>query len=441
MAAVIDIDTEFRARAVASIDAGATAIVDAAGLLGPTQAVAELQRVQRLLAGVEHRILAEHITADGNSRDAEKLLRGSKTSRRSKRRKIERAKAVGQNPTLGAKLANDELSEEQLDLIAEASDKSNGDAATDSALIDEIAAADPDAGRAIKDDWLAKRATATGAQTEHDRQRALRRTQNFTSKKSGLDATLLEGDGVTQRAIRDAIRDRSKLIFERDGGRDLPIGAHPRTHAQRHYDAAYELICGVTTRPDGSHLPQAETAPEGKDVKQKRAAVGRPRIVIGLGLDEAISDDPSLIARQIGLGVIPQSVLANYVEHADFFAALYDRNGEPLWLARLRRHATATQHLALTLRDRGCVQCGAAAAECDVHHRIPWSAPAKGETNLNNLVLLCRRCHTDLHAQELTLYQHPITRHWHTRPATPNELPPPRPQKPPRQHHPPPQQE
>ncbi|MFT4597359.1 MAG: hypothetical protein ACI9TF_001607 [Paracrocinitomix sp.] len=427
MAAVFDIDHGFRSRAVASVDTGLEIIEIAVSTLGPTDAVAQLQRAQRRLASFETRVLAEHITSDGNTRQAEKLLRDSKSSRGSKNKKLGRAKVVGKNASLGDKLADDELSEEQLDLIADASSKSNGAAAVDAALIEQISHADPDAGRSIKDDWLANRATAGGTQSEHERQRALRRTQSFTSKKSGLDVTKVEGDGVSQQAIQDAIRARSKEIFQRDGGRDLG-SAHPRTRTQREYDATYELICGVTTRPDGSHY-------KGDAASASPTAGSRPRIVVGLTVDGFIGNDPAQVARQIGLGVIPASVVADYAEHADIFAALFDRQGEPLWLSRMHRNATATQYVALVLRDRCCVQCGAAASECDVHHRMPWHAPGKGATDLDNLALLCRSCHTRLHAEQLTLYRDPVNRHWRTRAATPDELPPQR------RTHPPPQRE
>lgn len=433
MAAVFDIDNGFQTRAISSINAALDTIEIATATLGPTKAVAELQRAQRRLAAVETQLLADHITGDGNTRQAEKLLGSSKSSRSTKNKKLGRAKAVGSNAALGDKLAEDELSEEQLDLIAEADAKSKGAAATDEALINDIAAADPDTGRGIKDEWLAKRATPDGTQTEHQRQRALRRKQSFSSKKSGLDATMLEGDGISQKAINEAIRARSKEIFNRDGGRDAG-DAHPRTRAQREYDAAYELICGVVTRPDGSHITDsaseaANRAPSASPRSQ------RPAIAISLTVDQLIGNDPASVARQIGLGVLPDSVLADYAERADIFAAIFDRKGEPLWLSRMQRHASNTQYVALVLRDRGCVQCGAAASSCDVHHCIPWHAPDKGPTDLTNLVLLCPGCHTRLHAQKQTIYRDATSRRWRTRDATPNELPPPRPT------HPPPQQE
>ena len=431
MAAVFDIDTGFQSRAVASVDAGLDTIETAVSVLGPTEAVTQLERAQRRLAGLRDRVIADHVRSDGNTRDAEKLLRNSKTTRQNKRRTVNRAKAVGQNTALGDKLANDELSEEQLDLIVEASNKSNGAAATDETLIADIAAADPDRGRSIKDDWLAARATANDTQTEHNRQRTLRRTHSFNSKTTRLGVNMLEGDAKSQKAIDEAITARSKEIHQRDGGHDLPAAKHPRTPSQRNYDAAFELLYGVTTRPDGSHLPE----PEPGQTKTQTATSARPKVVVTMTLDEFIGNDPAQIARQIGLGVIPPSVQADYAEHADIIGALFDRDGEPPWIGRTRRNTTHAQYLALVLRDRACVLCGAAASQCDVHHQIPWNAPAKGKTNINELVLLCVPCHTTLHTHQQTLYQDTTSRHWHTRDALPHEIPPPRPQ------HPPPQQE
>ena len=87
--------------------------------------------------------------------------------------------------------------------------------------------------------------------------------------------------------------------------------------------------------------------------------------------------------------------------------------------------------------------CGAPASRCEAHHLLPWEAPAKGETNINNLALVCEDCHHHIHDSLLTLFwtlDDPDVnghrkRRWHTRPATPDETPPPQPKqraKPPR---------
>jgi hypothetical protein len=67
---------------------------------------------------------------------------------------------------------------------------------------------------------------------------------------------------------------------------------------------------------------------------------------------------------------------------------------------------------------------------CQAHHLIPWNAPAKGTTDIDQLALQCGSCHRELHQHNHTLYR--TTGHtgrivWATRPATPDETPPPRP--------------
>ncbi|MGW7687255.1 DUF222 domain-containing protein [Kribbella sp. NPDC054772] len=73
---------------------------------------------------------------------------------------------------------------------------------------------------------------------------------------------------------------------------------------------------------------------------------------------------------------------------------------EPLDVGRSERLVTRAMRRALNTRDRGCVVCGAPPVMCDAHHLIPWIDG--GVTAVSNLVLLCRRHHTDLHAG-----------HWH----------------------------
>ena len=116
-------------------------------------------------------------------------------------------------------------------------------------------------------------------------------------------------------------------------------------------------------------------------------------------------------------------MLADYLDHADIIAALFDRKGQPLWLGRANRHATVIQRYAMILRDKACVKCGAPHPDCDVHHLMPWNAPGKGRTDLDQLALLCHSCHRALHADNLTLYRDRAGV-WRTRTATPNETPP-----------------
>ncbi|MDE0132508.1 MAG: HNH endonuclease signature motif containing protein [bacterium] len=60
-----------------------------------------------------------------------------------------------------------------------------------------------------------------------------------------------------------------------------------------------------------------------------------------------------------------------------------------------RRKASPTQRSALIARDGACIGCGAKAAWCQSHHIIHWQDG--GPTNLDNMCLLCSRCHHNVH--------------------------------------------
>ena len=391
--------------------------LDHARALGGRRGIRQLRDYQGKIAAVEAELLAEHVTGDGDTRRAERLLSDGKTSKREARKRAARAKAVGENAELADKMASGQMSEEQVDVIADASAKTDGHASTDDELIDRVAAVSPEQGKGIVDDYVAERATADGVQTEHDRQRALRRAINYYAKKNGLNAITIEGDGVATKQMWDAIEKRADEMYREAGGRNLPERKHPRTYAQRLFDAAHELICGTNPPTDDADDTDCEKAKP-----ERRPRIGA-NIVIGLTVDKVLGLDPAAVATQIGFGPIPDSILAEYAEHADIFAALYDREGNPLWLARLNRHATLTQRIALILRDKACVLCGTDHNRCHAHHTMPWNAPGKGHTNLDQLVLLCPQCHHQLHTDERTIYRDQ-DRNWKTRPATPDEIAP-----------------
>jgi len=72
----------------------------------------------------------------------------------------------------------------------------------------------------------------------------------------------------------------------------------------------------------------------------------------------------------------------------------------PLDVGRTRRLVTPKQRVALTVRDGGCAfpNCGRPARWSDVHHIKNWLDG--GATDLNNLVLTCRRHHRMIHHSE-----------------------------------------
>lgn len=75
--------------------------------------------------------------------------------------------------------------------------------------------------------------------------------------------------------------------------------------------------------------------------------------------------------------------------------------GEPLDLGRTVRLATKGQFKALLVRDRHCTfpGCSIPATWCDAHHVRWWSR--HGDTDIDNLALLCPRHHTLVHSKDL----------------------------------------
>lgn len=79
-----------------------------------------------------------------------------------------------------------------------------------------------------------------------------------------------------------------------------------------------------------------------------------------------------------------------------------DAQGEVLHLGRSRRLASRAQRRALGVRDGRCVFPGCEQTRhLDAHHLVPWAEG--GDTDLENLALLCRRHHVMVHEGGLRL--------------------------------------
>ena len=99
-----------------------------------------------------------------------------------------------------------------------------------------------------------------------------------------------------------------------------------------------------------------------------------------------ITNNPELLAEWetelVGTGIVPTAVASYYRCISEFAGQLLNAHGEVLWHGRSKRRATPGQWVALVVRDRGCIRCNTDAHRCEAHHLVPFSAPAKGETNI-----------------------------------------------------------
>ena len=364
--------------------------------LGDLQSACD--RVRGKLDAIEARRLAGEVGADGDDRRARKMAGASgRRSKRAARAAARRAAAVAKNNKLADDLESGDLSSEQLDAIADAA-AGDESAATDDDFIDEIKKRNADQARKLASK---RKHQQRPTEREFDRQRRLRRASRWKDFQTGLSILQLGGDDATIDELWTAVVARQQELKRQDGGRDLVASQHPRTFDQRLFDAAVDLFRGT-----------AHEAGRGS------AAAGTPSIVISVCAETGD-------AQIAGGGPVSDEYVRSILERSQLSVQITDRlTGVPLWLGRRRRRASDGQVLALIVRDHGCVLCGAHWVHCEAHHVMPWNAPGKGETNIDDLALLCVGCHQRVHDDRLTVVKDDGV--WTTRPALDHEVARPR---------------
>ena len=428
----------WRARADDAMATVAGVLTDAP--FGP--AAEAIQDYRDQLAAVEALLIAKRKQAGHSDRSNEGIIKSSgRVSKGEARRRSKRADAVEKNPSLATKLTTGQLSTEKVDLIADASARTEGAAATDSELITDVSNANPDQAKAIVRKFVDEHTDPGDRNTRYAWQRKRRKIYR-TITTSGMSALILEGDNHSIDAALRTIRKRADQLYNEEGGRDIARSDHERTHDQRMFDAAVSQLTGVaTSSTEGSKGSESSTgasadgaarAPEPTSgttapVRPPNRPGERPIMVFRGNLGD-ITSDPDTIrdweCELIGTGVVPRAVAEYYCCISDHAAQLVSGVGEVLWHGRTKRMVTRGQWIALVIRDGGCCVCGLDQMYCEAHHLVPWNAPAKGETNIDALALVCVDCHHRIHENELTLYYDPVVRKWRMRPATFDEIAP-----------------
>ena len=104
------------------------------------------------------------------------------------------------------------------------------------------------------------------------------------------------------------------------------------------------------------------------------------------------------------LGPLPMESVPTFLCDAAFHAVVLDHLGLPTDLGRTHRHPTTSQRRALLSRDGGCVfpGCDAQPGWLEVHHVLEWVADV-GPTDLDNMVVVCRRHHRVAHRRGWSL--------------------------------------
>jgi len=412
--------------AVAALTARFEALVSDLAAEGDRRLVALAARWEQHLEAVRLVAVARLAGSSGDARSDRRRARaylsaggaGRGRSGRSVNRDAHRAAALASNPRLAEQAAGGGVSGDGIDAVSKAADESTGEIPAD--LLELVGGLDPDQSAHVVEQYLSERVSAADANAKYAAQMAARRVRRYAVPACGADPGLaglgIEGPDAIIDQLWAMLSNDADSAYHNAGGRDRAGCEHAQLDHRR-FDAALQRLRGAG----------------GLDVSERGSGGGgsRPSVVITLGIDDLAGHGSGRrAATQIGSGPVSDQLVAELAASGDLSAVIVGLDGRPLWLGRSRRHGSVAQHLALVVRDRGCVLCGAAFQRCQAHHIIPWNAPAKGRTDLDNLALLCGACHRRVHDGRETLVRERSASGnfvWTTRPATESELPPPKP--------------
>ncbi len=390
--------------------------------------------------GVDAKALAQVIDVGGRLRSAvEALLLAStaaleavqagsgraalRSNGRMSARRAARAAAVGeqiaQMPHVAHGLACGELTVEHAEVLADAARRSSPHA-VDSAhdLLDTAAKASPEVLRRDAQLFVAEH-DPMAAESEIRRQRRDRSAAMFVDDETGMGVLNARFDPVSFAAVTQAVENYNDALWRLDGGRDGTPGA-VRDNRQRLADSMFEMLTGrnALAIQQGAAVSADGATDEGTDGGRQIARwrpAGAPNqlvIVADIGVIDGTAPDGQCDI--LGVGPVPKSILDELSPDTRITGALFSGSGQPLWLGRSRRLASAGQQLATAIRDRGCVLCGAPMHRCRYHHIEEWDAD-QGPTDIPNLAAMCRVCHDSLHKGGKRLQRDPLSGHWTTR--------------------------
>ncbi len=218
---------------------------------------------------------------------------------------------------------------------------------------------------------------------------AQRRFLDMNTDSTGMLVGRFQLDAIAGASLRAAIDAHSApepMVNHRDGSSDRDL----RTARQRRADAlatVSDLALGVAQPRRGE----------------------RPRVVVHATSAQLVgaestppdhADTPPLTTSAVTESgeVLQPWALARLACDAVLQRVVMDASLGPLDVGREHRLVTIAQRRALAARDEGCIVCGAPPDWCDAHHIVFWANG--GSSDMDNLVLLCPRHHTAVHAGE-----------------------------------------
>ena len=220
-----------------------------------------------------------------------------------------------------------------------------------------------------------------------ERQRRNRAASVFVDSDTGMGKVIGAFDPISFNLIEQVVDGHTDALWRADGGRDGKPD-EVRTSQQRRADALFELITGR----DALTRQALESAAGGGDGLRAKASA---QLVAVADIGVLDGTNPQGRCEIIGTGPVPPGILAQLSPDTRLTGMIFAGQGRPLWMGRSLRLANTHQHLAIAVRDRGCVACGAPMHRCEIHHIQEWENG--GPTDIDNLMALCGPHHRAHH--------------------------------------------
>ena len=380
-------------------------VVNQARVLPPTVSVgeatvAELRdrvlstiRGENQLAGIRAEALAELQRREGTELTEVELRERGKKRRRRARLEIETARELEKLPETSKGLRDGEIPYDNARILAGANQRGT---INEKELLDDARNQSPDKFAATVRKHEQQRSTDDGiSKLEHQRSQRFARIR--TAIEDGMTVLYGRFDPITGARIETALSKKMNELWQEEDPQNRA------TPTQRMADALALLL----TRPGGN-----------KDGPSQDV-----RLLVIADYD-AVSRQLQNARLENGTP-IPAGELRRLACDAQILPAIFGGPSVPMDLGMARRKASPTQRAALIARDRACIGCGAKAAWCQSHHIVHWQDG--GPTNVDNMCLLCSRCHHNVHDRNWQIEQTP-TGAYQLRPPPPTkQARPPRP--------------
>ena len=347
-------------------------------------------RVQNQAAAVRAEAITELRRRQGTEMVETVLREDGLLGRRKARTEVETARELEELPQTRKGFQKGDISADNARILAGANQRGTID---EKDLLDDAKSQSPDkfAGTVRKHEQ--QRSEDDGvSKLEHQRSR--RYAKITTDQDDGMTVLYGRFDPVTGARVETAVSRMMNELWHKEDSRDRASAG------QRMADAIAKL---VTRQGSDEHgRPQDTRLLVMADYDAVAGRLGNPRLENGTPL--------------------PAGVLRRLACDAQILPGIFTGSSIPLDLGRARRTASGSQRAALVARDKHCIGCGAKASWCQAHHIIHWQDG--GPTDLDNMCLLCSRCHHKVHDQDWTVHKSPAGKYTLRRPPTTFGRPP-----------------